>query len=66
MSNREIQRGREGRRGRQTIGLGGTAGVGEMEAMVARTSGSMQRRRWTSHRLQRLLSIGLGKEVGKL
>jgi hypothetical protein len=26
-------------------------GVGEGEAMVAWTSGSMQRRRWTSHRL---------------
>jgi hypothetical protein len=26
----------------------------------------MQRRRWTSHRLQRLLLIGLGKEVRQL
>jgi hypothetical protein len=51
---------------RWTIGLGGAAGVGEEEAMVARTSGSMQRRRWTSRRLQPLLSIGLGKEVGQL
>jgi hypothetical protein len=50
---------------RRTIGLGGAAGAGE-EAMVARTSGSIQRRRWTSRRLQPLLSIGPGKEVGQL
>jgi hypothetical protein len=62
MSSREIRRGREGKERRRTIGLGGAAGAGE-EAMVARTSGSMQRRRWTSRRLQPLLSIGLGKEV---
>jgi hypothetical protein len=62
------ERSREGerRRGRRTIGLDGAAGIGEGEVMVARTSGSMQRRRWTSHRLQRLLLIGLGKEVRQL
>jgi hypothetical protein len=40
------ERSREGEReegGRRTIGLGGAAGVGEIEAMEARTSGSMQR-----------------------
>jgi hypothetical protein len=47
-------------------GLVEDIGVGEGEAMVVRTSGSMQRRRWTSRRLQPLLSIGLGKEVGQL
>jgi hypothetical protein len=47
-------------------GLVEDIGVGEGEAMMARTSGSMQRRRWSSRRLQPLLLIGLGKEVGQL
>jgi hypothetical protein len=35
ISNREIRRGREGRRGRRTIVLGGATGVGEGEAIYS-------------------------------
>jgi hypothetical protein len=44
VQQRDPEKERERRRGRRTIRLGGAAGVGEGEAMVARTSGSMQRR----------------------
>jgi hypothetical protein len=47
-------------------GLMEDIGVGEGEAMVARTSESMQRRWWTSRRWQRRPLDRLGFGVGEL